>query len=245
MRSSRPTRTLFLSESFTRPARINGWPNSGSPQSHSFSPGAPPSGSSPSCQQIAEHADCARRRTCSSTPRHPAREPAAGRPRHVRIRAVLAGRRWPVLGVYSGYELFEIRTGAGGQRGVPRLREIRAAPRDFEAGGRGRSLSQAIARLNEIRRAARRCANCAPLLPPRRQRGALRTARPTRSPATSSGGGHAGTRSPRGGNGVAGHAGLGMPYDRFWVRDEITGENTSGARPTTSVSSPPGDVRTS
>ena len=61
------------------------WPNSASRSRIRTSPGAPPSGSSTEFgEQIAEHADYARPEPVRQHPRHPAREPAARRPGHVR-----------------------------------------------------------------------------------------------------------------------------------------------------------------
>ena len=44
------------------------------------------------------------------------------------IRAALAATMSPTWGVYSGFELYEREPVAPGQRGVPELREVRAAP---------------------------------------------------------------------------------------------------------------------
>ena len=51
-----------------------------------------------------------------------------GGPGAFSIRAVLAATLSPTWGVYSGFELYEHLNATRGQRGVPRLGEVPAAP---------------------------------------------------------------------------------------------------------------------
>ena len=144
------------------------------------------------------------------------------------IRAVLAATMGPLWGVYSGYELFEHRAVFEGSEEYLNSEKYELRPRDFEkALAEGRSLEPFIARLNEIRR-----------LHP-----ALRELRTIHFHTVTNEALLAFSKfDPISGDCVLivvtlnafgaeeamlllDMAALGMePYERFWVRDEITGE---------------------
>ena len=69
-----------------------------------------------------------------------------GGPAAFAIRAVLAAMMSPTWGVYSGFELYEHLNVRAGQRGVPRLREVPAAPARLRRRDRRRPLAGAAAR---------------------------------------------------------------------------------------------------
>ena len=168
-------------------------------------------------------------RTCSSTPPTsctPSCSTTA--PGMFAIRAVLAATMGPAWGVYSGYELFEHRAVREGSEEYLDSEKYELRPRDFAGAlAEGRSLEPFITRLNSIRR-----------LHPALQQ--LRTihfhgvdndallAYSKFDPATgdcvlvvvtlNAFGAEEGTL-------WLDMAALGMePYERFWVRDEITGQ---------------------
>ena len=222
---------LFLSEAFTRPARLYGLAKLGFTQSYSYFTWRTAKWELEEFgRQIAEHADYARPNLFVNTPDILHESLQHGGPGMFAIRAVLAATMGTSWGVYSGYELFEHRAGAPGQRGVPGLREVRiASPRL-----RRRRWPRA-ARWSRSSPGSTRFAGVHPALCQ------LRTIRfhhidndallaySKFDPVT--GDTRAGGRDPqsvrrRAGHPVAGHgrAWVCTPYDRFWVRDEITGE---------------------
>ena len=144
------------------------------------------------------------------------------------IRAVLAATMSPAWGVYSGYELFEHRPVREGSEEYLDSEKYQLRPRDFEGAlERDESLEPFITQLNEIRR-----------LHPALQQ--LRTIRfhhvdndamlaySKFDPSTGDAVLVVVTLNPFGPEEAT--VWLDMPalgmewYDRFWVRDEITGE---------------------
>ena len=150
------------------------------------------------------------------------------------IRAVLAATMGPAWGVYSGYELFENAPARPGSEEYLDSEKYQLRPRDFAAAiAEGRSLEPFIARLNEIRR----------LHPALCQ---LRTIRfhavdneallaySKFDPGTGDTVLVVVTLNPFGaeqGTVWLDMGALGMaPWDRFWVREEITGEEYQWGR---------------
>jgi starch synthase (maltosyl-transferring) len=144
------------------------------------------------------------------------------------IRAVLASTFSPAWGVYSGFELFEHRAVREGSEEYLDSEKYELRPRDFEAAlARGESLEPFLSRLNEIRR----------LHPALRELRTLKfhhvdndalLAYSKFDPVTGDVVLVVVTLNPYGpeeGTLWLDMGALGMaPYDRFWVRDEITGE---------------------
>jgi len=220
---------LFLSEAFTRPARLYGLAKLGFTQSYSYFTWRTAKWELEEFgRQIAEHADYARPNLFVNTPDILHESLQNGGPGMFAIRAALAATMGSSWGVYAGYELFENLPVRPGSEEYLDSEKYQLRPRDFESAlAEGRSLEPFLARLNEIRR----------IHPALCQ---LRTIRFH----------HVDTDAilayskfdPVSGDTVltvvtlnpfAAEQGtlwldmgaLGMhPYDRFWVRDEITGE---------------------
>ena len=143
---------LFLSESFTRPARLYGLAKLGFTQSYSYftwrtskweltnsptrSPGTPTA-----------HAP-----TSSSTLPTSCTKPCSRAARVCSPSGRCWRRRWVRPGGVFGLRTVRERTRASGQRGVSEFRKYELRPRDFAGAlAEGRSLEPFIARLNEIR----------------------------------------------------------------------------------------------
>jgi starch synthase (maltosyl-transferring) len=220
---------VFLSEAFTRPARLYGLAKLGFTQSYTYFTWRTTKWELTEFgEQIAKHADYCRPNLFVNTPDILHESLQRGGPGMFAIRAVLASTMSPAWGVYSGYELFEHRPVREGSEEYLDSEKYELRPRDFEgAVKRGMSLEPFIARLNEIRRLHR----------------ALRELRTIRfhhidndamlayskyDPVTGDQVLVVVTLNPF----AAQEAtlwldlpALGMEsYDRFWVRDEITGE---------------------
>ena len=213
------------------------WPSSASRSPTRTSPGATPSGSSTEFGRADRRARGLRAaEPLRQHPGHPARVPAVRRPAACsRSAPCWPPRCRPTWGVYSGYELFEHRPVRAGQRGVPGLREVPAAPARLRggAGNEGDSLEPYLTRLNEIRRAAPGAAPAAHHpLPPRRQRRAarLQQVRPGHRRRRARGR-HAQPVRPRGGHAVAGHgrAGHGSPTTGSGCATRSPARNTMGS----------------
>jgi starch synthase (maltosyl-transferring) len=220
---------LFLSEAFTRPARLYGLAKLGFTQSYTyFTWRTGKSELTEFAEQIAEHADYARPNLFVNTPDILHESLQTGGPGMFAIRAVLASTMSPSWGVYSGYELFEHRPVREGSEEYLDSEKYELRPREFKAAvQRGTSLEPFITRLNEIRR----------LHPALRE---LRTFRFHRvdndallayskfDPVTGDQVLVVVTLNPFGVEESTlwlDLPALGMEwYDRFWVRDEITGE---------------------
>jgi starch synthase (maltosyl-transferring) len=220
---------LFLSEAFTRPARLYGLAKLGFTQSYTYFTWRTAKWELTEFgQQIAEHADYARPNLFVNTPDILHESLQHGGPGMFAIRAVLASTMSSTWGVYSGYELFEHRAVREGSEEYLDSEKYELRPRDFEAAlADGESLEPFLARLNEVRR----------YHPALRQ---LRTikfhhidndallAYSKFDPVTGDTVLVVVTLNPFGPEEATvwlDMAALGMEwYDRFWVRDEITGE---------------------
>jgi len=220
---------LFLAEAFTRPARMYGLAKLGFTQSYSYFTWRTAKWELEEFgRQIAEHADYARPNLFVNTPDILHESLQHGGPGMFAIRAVLAATMGTSWGVYSGYEIFENVPVRPGSEEYLDSEKYELRPRDF-AGAltEGRSLEPFLARLNEIRR-----------LHP-----ALCQLRTIRFHQTDNDALLAYSKfDPVSGDTVlvvvtlnpfAAEQGtvwldmgaLGMePYERFWVRDEVSGE---------------------
>ncbi len=220
---------LFLSEAFTRPARLYGLAKLGFTQSYSYFTWRTSKWELTEFgREIVEHADYARPNLFVNTPDILHASLQHGGPGMFAIRAVLAATMGSLWGVYSGYELFEHVPLREGSEEYLHSEKYELRPRDFEAAlARGESLEPFLARLNEIRRV----------------HPALRELRTLRFHHVDNDAMLAYSKfDPVGGDCVLtvvtlnpfgpeeatlwlDMPALGMhPYDRFWVRDEITGE---------------------
>lgn len=220
---------LFLAEAFTRPARLFGLAKLGFTQSYSYFTWRTAKWELIEYgQQIAEYADCARPNLFVNTPDILHESLQHGGPGMFAIRAVLASTFSSVWGVYSGFELFEHQAVREGSEEYLNSEKYELRPRDFDAAvAGGHSLEPFLARLNEIRR----------LHPALEQ---LRTikfhpvdndallAYSKFDPVTGDCVLVVVTLNPFGpeeGTVWLDMGALGMePYDRFWVRDEVTGD---------------------
>jgi starch synthase (maltosyl-transferring) len=220
---------LFLAEAFTPPARQNGLAKLGFTQSYSYFTWRTAKWEITEFgEEIAEDADFRRPNLFVNTPDILHAVLQHNGPGMFAIRAVLAATMGPAWGVYSGYELFEHRAVSEGSEEYLNSEKYELRPRDFEkALAEGRSLEPFIARLNEIRR-----------LHP-----ALRELRTIHFHTVTNDALLAYSKfDPISGDCVLvvitlnafgaeeamlalDMAALGMePHERFWVRDEITGE---------------------
>jgi starch synthase (maltosyl-transferring) len=145
---------LFLSEAFTRPARLYGLARLGFTQSYSYFTWRTAKWEITEFGlQIAEHADEARLNLFVNTPDILHESLQHGGPGMFAIRAALASTLSPLWGVYSGYELFEHQAVREGSEEYLDSEKYELRPRDFDtARQRGQSLEPFITRLNEIRR---------------------------------------------------------------------------------------------
>ncbi|WP_193046910.1 alpha-1,4-glucan--maltose-1-phosphate maltosyltransferase [Mycolicibacterium baixiangningiae] len=220
---------LFLAEAFTRPARLYGLAKLGYTQSYTyFTWRTSKAELTEFGEQIAEHADYARPNLFVNTPDILHESLQHGGPGMFAIRAVLASTMSSVWGVYSGYELFEHRAVREGSEEYLNSEKYELRPRDFDAAlADGESLEPFIARLNEIRR----------VHPALHELRTIKFHFPDNDavlayskfdPATGDQVLVVVTLNPFGPEEATvwlDMAALGMePYDRFWVRDEITGE---------------------
>ena len=145
---------LFLSEAFTPPARQNGLAKLGFTQSYSyFTWRTSKRELTEFGEQIAEDADFRRPNLFVNTPDILHAVLQHNGPGMFAIRAVLAATMGPAWGVYSGYELFEHRAVSEGSEEYLNSEKYELRPRDFEGAlAEGRSLEPFLTRLNEIRR---------------------------------------------------------------------------------------------
>jgi starch synthase (maltosyl-transferring) len=145
---------LFLSEAFTPPARQYGLSKLGFTQSYTyFTWRITKSELTEFGQQITELADYRRPNLFVNTPDILHASLQYNGPGMFAIRAVLAATLGPSWGVYSGFELFEDRALHEGSEEYLDSEKYELRPRDFAAAvAEGRSLEPFIARLNEIRR---------------------------------------------------------------------------------------------
>jgi starch synthase (maltosyl-transferring) len=220
---------LFLSEAFTRPARLYGLAKLGFTQSYTYFTWRTAKWELTEFgEQIAEHADYARPNLFVNTPDILHESLQHGGPGMFAIRAVLASTMSSAWGVYSGYELFEHRAVREGSEEYLNSEKYELRPREFDAAlADGESLEPFLTRLNEIRR----------LHPALHQLRTIKFHHPDNDailayskfdPATGDQVLVVVTLNPFGPEETTlwlDMAALGMePYDRFWVRDEITGD---------------------
>ena len=220
---------LFLSEAFTRPARLYGLAKLGFTQSYTYFTWRTAKWELTEFgQQIAEHADYARPNLFVNTPDILHESLQHGGPGMFAIRAVLAATMSPLWGVYSGYELFEHRPVREGSEEYLNSEKYELRPRDFDAAlADGESLEPFLTRLNEIRRVHPALHQLRTITFHHCDNDAL-LAYSKFDPATGDQVLVVVTLNAFGPEETTlwlDMSALGMePYDRFWVRDEITGE---------------------
>ncbi|MGX9792950.1 alpha-1,4-glucan--maltose-1-phosphate maltosyltransferase [Mycobacterium sp. MMS18-G62] len=220
---------LFLSEAFTRPARLYGLAKLGFTQSYTYFTWRTSKWELTEFgQQIAEHADYARPNLFVNTPDILHESLQHGGPGMFAIRAVLASTMSSAWGVYSGYELFEHRAVREGSEEYLNSEKYELRPRDFDAAlADGESLEPFLTRLNEIRRVHPALHELRTIKFHHPDNEAL-MAYSKFDPATGDQVLVVVTLNPFGPEETTlwlDMEALGMePYDRFWVRDEITGD---------------------
>lgn len=220
---------LFLAEAFTRPARLYGLARLGFTQSYSYFTWRTAKWEITEFgEQIAERADEARLNLFVNTPDILHESLQKGGPGMFAVRAVLASTLSPVWGVYSGYELFEHVPVREGSEEYLNSEKYELRPRDFDTAlAEGRSLEPFLARLNEIRRVHPALRQMRTITFHHIENDAL-LAYSKFDPVS----GDCvlvvltlNTFGPEEGTLWLDMSALGMEnYDRFWVRDEITGE---------------------
>jgi starch synthase (maltosyl-transferring) len=220
---------LFLAEAFTRPARMYGLAKLGFTQSYSYFTWRTAKWELEEFgRQIAEHADYARPNLFVNTPDILHESLQNGGPGMFAIRAALAATMGASWGVYSGYELFEHVAVKPGSEEYLDSEKYELRPRDFAlALAQGRSLEPFLTRLNEIRRVHPALCEQRTIRFHHVSNDAL-LAYSKYDPVSGDCVLTVVTLNPFGaedGTLWLDMAALGMqPYDRFWVRDEITGE---------------------
>lgn len=220
---------LFLSEAFTRPARLYGLAKRGFTQSYTYFTWRTNKWELTEFgNEITANADNARPSLWVNTPDILHESLQHGGPGMFAIRAVLAATMSSSWGMYSGFELFEHRAVREGSEEYLDSEKYELRPRDFAAAlAEGRSLEPFVTRLNEIRR----------LHPALRQLRTLRfhhvdndalLAYSKFDPITGDTVLVVVTLNPFSAEEATlwlNMEALGMEWhDRFWVRDEITGE---------------------
>ncbi|MFZ2527786.1 MAG: maltotransferase domain-containing protein [Rhodococcus sp. (in: high G+C Gram-positive bacteria)] len=146
---------LFLSEAFTRPARMYGLARRGFTQSYTYFTWRETKWELTEFgQELAAKADEARPNLFVNTPDILHETLQRGGPGMFALRAALAATLAPTWGVYSGYELYEHLAVRPGSEEYLDSEKYQLRPRRFdEARRRGESLEPWIATLNRIRRA--------------------------------------------------------------------------------------------
>ena len=201
-------------------------------------------------EQIAEHADFRRPNLFVNTPDILHESLQHGGPGMFAIRAVLAATMSPTWGVYSGYELFEGRAVAEGSEEYLDSEKYELRPRDFAAALAAGRIAGAVhhAAQRDSRAAPRSSSSCAPSRSTTVDNDAL-LAYSKFDPITGDCVLVVVTLNPFGPEEATlwlDMAALGMEHhDRFWVRDEITGEEYQWGQPITSASIPAGRSPTS
>ena len=220
---------LFLSEAFTRPARMYGLAKLGFTQSYSYFTWRTAKWELEEFgREIAEHADYARPNLFVNTPDILHDSLQHGGPGMFAIRAVLAATMGTSWGVYSGYELFENAPVRAGSEEYLDSEKYELRPRDFAGAlAEGRSLEPFLTRLNEIRRVHPALCQLRTIRFHHVDNDAL-LAYSKFDPVSGDTVLIVVTLNPFGaeqGTVALDMGALGMaPYDRFWVRDEISGE---------------------
>ncbi|MEU7768870.1 maltotransferase domain-containing protein [Nocardia sp. NPDC049190] len=146
---------IFLSEAFTRPARLYGLARRGFSQSYTYFTWRVAKWELTEFgNELAAKADEARPNLFVNTPDILHESLQHGGPGMFALRAALAATLAPSWGVYSGFELFEHQAVRPGSEEYLDSEKYELRPRAFaEALTRGESLEPWITRLNEIRRA--------------------------------------------------------------------------------------------
>jgi starch synthase (maltosyl-transferring) len=146
---------LFLSEAFTRRARLYGLARLGFTQSYTYFTWRTHKHELVEFgQEIVAHCDEARPNLFVNTPDILHASLQYGGPAMFALRAALAATMSPTWGVYSGYELYEHEAVYDGSEEYLNSEKYELRPRDFEqALAEGRSLEPWITRLNAIRQA--------------------------------------------------------------------------------------------
>ncbi|MEV6101096.1 alpha-1,4-glucan--maltose-1-phosphate maltosyltransferase [Nocardia sp. NPDC051981] len=146
---------IFLSEAFTRPARMYGLARRGFSQSYTyFTWRTHKHDLEEFGRELAAKADEARANLFVNTPDILHESLQYGGPGMFAIRAVLAATLGATWGVYSGFELYEHQAVQPGSEEYLDSEKYQLRPRRFaEAAARGESLEPWLTRLNEIRRA--------------------------------------------------------------------------------------------
>ncbi|WP_330232712.1 alpha-1,4-glucan--maltose-1-phosphate maltosyltransferase [Nocardia sp. NBC_00508] len=146
---------IFLSEAFTRPARLYGLARRGFSQSYTYFTWRVAKWELTEFGiELAAKADEARPNLFVNTPDILHESLQHGGPGMFAIRAVLAATLAPTWGVYSGFELFEHQSVRPGSEEYLDSEKYELRPRPFaDALARGESLEPWLTRLNEIRRA--------------------------------------------------------------------------------------------
>ena len=145
---------LFLSEAFTRPARMFGLARRGFSQSYTyFTWKTSATDLREFAEQLVNHADEARPNLFTNTPDILHASLQYGGPAMFSIRATLAATLSPSWGVYSGFEIFEHLAVKEGSEEYLDSEKYELRPRDFaRAAEEGNSLVPYLRQLNEIRR---------------------------------------------------------------------------------------------
>ncbi|GLW95858.1 alpha-1,4-glucan--maltose-1-phosphate maltosyltransferase [Actinokineospora globicatena] len=146
---------LFLSEAFTRPARLYGLAKLGFTQSYTYFTWRTAKQELVDFGvELVEHADEARPNLFVNTPDILHESLQVGGPATFAIRAALAATLSPTWGVYAGFELYEHEAVRPGSEEYLDSEKYELRPRDFAGAlAEGRSLQPWITRLNAIRRA--------------------------------------------------------------------------------------------
>jgi starch synthase (maltosyl-transferring) len=179
-------------------------------------------------ESIAEHADYSRQSLWTNTPDILHESLQQGGPGMFAIRAVMASTMSSTWGVYSGYELFEHEAVREGSEEYLDSEKYQLRPRDFEAAlANGQSLEPFMQRLNEIRHVHPALSQLRTIKFHAIDNDAL-LAYSKFDPVTGDCVLVVVTLNAFGPEEATlwlDMGALGMePYDRFWVRDEITGD---------------------
>ena len=220
---------LFLAEAFTRPTRLNGLAKLGFTQSYSYFTWRTAKWEIEEFgRQIAEHADYTRPNLFVNTPDILHESLQHGGPGMFAIRAVLASTMGTSWGVYSGFELFEHLPVREGSEEYLDSEKYELRPRDFEGAlQQGLSLEPFLKRLNEIRRVHPALCQMRTITIHHIDNDAL-LAYSKFDPVSGDTVLVVVTLNPFGAEEGTVWLDMGalamQPYDRFWVRDEVTGE---------------------
>jgi starch synthase (maltosyl-transferring) len=220
---------LFLSEAFTRPARLYGLAKLGFTQSYSYFTWRTAKWELTEFgEQIAEHADYARPNLFVNTPDILHESLQHGGPGMFAIRAALAATMGASWGVYSGFELYEHQALRAGSEEYWDSEKYQLRPRNYAAAlALGQSLEPFLKLLNDIRRVHPALSEMRTIKFHHVDNDAL-LAYSKFDPTTGDTVLVVVTLNPFGAEEGTVWLDMGAlamePYDRFWVRDEVTGE---------------------